>query len=257
MSLLTLGIALAVLYSALTLMTPLLLSRPKLLIAHPNLCVKLWMTSFIMAAAALTSALGIFIALALRHHVVHVSGHDTLGPLIDQLLGWLAIAVVGVLAFRMGVAVTDARTAVKTMTGEFSTVFAGAHVISVGGHEVAVVESSVPLIGARSGRVVATSSMAHKLAFEQFAIVVEHEWAHVSQHHARVIAIANIAEALAPSIQAGSGFASVARITTELIADDAAAARYGHVPTAEAIGAAYPEAPGVLERIARLRSAAN
>lgn len=253
MGLTTLGVILMALYTTLTLLSPLVLARPGLLIAHPVLCLRLWLSTFVVASLALTSALGIFIALSLRHHVVHVPGHDTLGPLVDQLLGWLAIAVIGVLSFRMGAAVQDARAAVTSMTGEFAPLLAGSSRVRIGDHEVWIVDSSVPLLGARSGRVIATSAVLARLSDDQLVAVVEHERAHIVLHHARILAIANIAEAIAPSIKAGQGFAAAARITTELIADDAAAAICGPAMTASALELAYPSAPGVSERVARLR----
>jgi Zn-dependent protease with chaperone function len=149
----------------------------------------------------------------------------------------------------------DARAAVTQMTGEFAHLIAGALVRVINRRDVWIVESSVPMVGARSGRVVATTSMLERLDDDQLAAVVEHEYAHISHHHARTIAIANLAEAVAPAIGAGQGFGSAARITTELIADDVAAAECGREVTAEALLAAYPHAPGVIERAARLRAA--
>ena len=240
-------------YVAVTLLAPLALSRPSLLIAHPVACLRLWLSSFILAALSLTLALGLFIALALRHHVTHINGHDTVGPLVDQFLGWLSIAVIGVLAFRMGVAVQDARAAVYTMTGEFAPLIATAQREVVAGRPVWILDSTVTFLAARSGRVIASSALTSALSAGQFSAVLEHEHAHLELHHSRMLAIANIAEAIAPSVSAGHGFASAARITTELIADDVAAAKWGHETTASALEIAYPDAPGMHERVARLR----
>ena len=247
------GIVLMAIYIGLTLFSPLALSHPRFLVTNPLLCLRLWLVTFFTAAVSLTLALGIFIALALRHHVTHEAGHDALGPLIDQFLGWLSIAVVGVLAFRMGVAVQDARAAVASLTGEIAPLLATASQKWIGNHEVWVVESSVILMGARSGRVLATSAVIELLSPEQLAAVVEHERTHITQHHARLIAVANLAEAIAPSLKAGSGFGSAARITTELIADDAAARKFGNLETAAALELAYPFAPGMSERVTRLK----
>ena len=254
MGLIEVGIVLMAVYAALTLIAPLLLSRPRFLLNHPVACIRLWVMTFAGAALSITVALGLFIALALRHHVTHVPGHDTVGPLVDQLLGWLAIAVVGILAFRLGTAVQDARTAVTHMTGEFAHLFAGARIRQVGQRDIWVVESSVALVGARMGRVVVTTAMISRLSDSHLAAVIEHEYAHIALHHARIIAAANLAEAIAPALRAGQGFGSAARITTELIADDVAAARCGISLTADALLAAYPVAAGVPERVARLRS---
>jgi Zn-dependent protease with chaperone function len=241
-------------YAALTVLAPPLLSRPRLILNHPVACIRLWLLTFVVAAVSISIALGLFIAAALRHHVTHVAGHDTVGPLVDQFLGWLAIAVVGVLAFRLGTAVQDARSAVAQMTGEFAHLFAGAHITLIGDREIWRVESSIPLVGARSGRVVATSAMLEILNDAHLAAVIEHEYAHISHRHARIVAIANLAEAIAPALRAGQGFGSAARITAELIADDVAAARCGISSTAEALLVAYPDAAGVPERVTRLRN---
>ena len=241
-------------YFLLTALTPLALSSPRLIIRHPGLCLRLWLATFFVAASSITLALGLFIALALRHHVVHTPGHDNLGPFIDQMLGWLAIAVVGILTFRMGIAVQDARAAVAGMNGEFLTVLSGARIEKNGNHEFAVVHSDVPLIGARSSRVIVTSAMLDTLSEDQLATVLEHESSHIRRKHARILAVANIAEAIAPALSAGKGFASAARVTTELIADDDAVRAFGAIATAEALESAYPREPGVAERVQRLRA---
>jgi Zn-dependent protease with chaperone function len=252
MNLTTMGIGLMVFYFALTALAPLALSHPRLLVAKPRLCLALWKLTFTLAALSITASLGLFIALALRHHVTHVAGHDSLAPFIDQILGWLAIGIVGILAFRMGVSVQDARTAVSQMNGEFRIVLASSKMVRVNEQVISVVESSIPLVGARAGRVVATSAMIEKLTPTQLEIVVEHERAHIRRHHSRDIAVANIAEAIAPALNAGKGFASAARITTELIADDDAARVFGNRETAGAILTAYPLESGVAERAERL-----
>ena len=250
------GLGLMVFYFALTALAPFALSHPRLLVSQPRLCLTLWKITFTLAAFTITTSLGLFIALALRHHVIHVSGHDSLAPFIDQILGWLAIGIVGVLAFRMGASVQDARTAVSQMNGEFRMVLAGSRVLRVNEQDISVIESSIPMVGARAGRVVATSAMIEKLTSTQLEIVVEHERSHIQRHHSRDIAVANIAEAIAPALTAGKGFASAARITTELIADDDAARVFGNRETADAILTAYPLEPGVSERAERLLASA-
>ena len=257
MSLLAVGVVLLALYATLTILTPVALGRPTFIVRHPVACLRLWLASFVISALAISSALGLFIALALRHHLTHVPGHDTVGPLIDSVLGWLSIAVIGILAFRMGVAVQDARAAVNSMTVELAPLIAGATRTEVAGRTLWVVDANVPLIGARAGRVLGTSAIVARLTAEELHAVVEHEHAHIFMNHARVIAIANIAEAIAPSVKAGSGFASAARITTELIADDAAARICGPLVLAGALDKAYPSDLGVQERILRLRSRAR
>ena len=254
MTFLAIGLGLMGLYAALTLTTPVFLGRPRFLVRHPLACIRLWMISFGISALSITVALGIFIALALRHHLTHVPGHDTVGPLVDSILGWLSIGVVGILAFRMGVAVQDARAAVNAMTAEFAPLIAGATQTEVAGRKIWVVDSNIPLMGARGGRVLATSAMLASLTDAELAAVLEHEHAHLDFHHARLIAVANLAEAIAPAVRAGAGFASATRITTELIADDAAATRYGPAAIADGLARAYPNDLGVRERILRLRA---
>lgn len=257
MAFITVGAALMAMYVLITLLAPLALSRPSLLIEHPVACLRLWLAAFILAALSLTMALGLFIALALRHHVTHIDGHDTVGPLVDQFLGWLSIAVVGVLAFRMGVAVQDARSAVFVLTGEFAPLIDTARHETLSGRAVWVLESTVIFLAARSGRVIASTALMKALTTEQLSAVLEHEHAHLEHRHARMLAISNIAEAIAPSVTAGHGFASAARITTELIADDCAAAVWGNETTASALEIAYPDFPGVRERVTRLRKRAQ
>ncbi len=257
MSLLAVGVILLALYATLTILTPVVLGRPTFIVRHPVACLRLWQTSFAISAVSISTGLGLFIALALRHHLTHVPGHDTLSPLIDSVLGWLSIAVVGILAFRMGVAVQDARAAVNSMTVELAPLIAGATRTEVASRILWVVDANVPLMGARAGRVLGTSAVVERLTPQELHAVVEHEHAHLLLNHARVIATANIAEAIAPSVKAGTGFASAARITTELIADDAAARVCGPLVLADALNKAYPSDLGVHERVLRLRSQAN
>jgi Zn-dependent protease with chaperone function len=247
-----LGLAFLLAYALITLIAPFALSRPWLLISRPRLCLRLWMGTFFTAAACLTVGLGTFIALALRHYVDIVHPRDTIGPLIDAILGWLSLAIVGILAFRLAIEIQDARTAVDAATREFAPLLSFAQPQVIGSRKIFVMKSSIPLMGARAGRVLTTTAMVGRLSPEQLEVVAEHEFAHLSLRHDRVLAIANLSEAIAPAIRAGSGFASAARITTELIADDFAARRFGDRATAEALNAAYPDDIGVAERVARL-----
>lgn len=252
---LTACILLAV-YLILTLVTPRILSSRRLLIEHPALLIGLWLGALGLAALSLLSALGILIARALRHHITHVEGHDVAGPLVDSLLGWMSIAFIGLIAFRLGVAAHETRTKSREISELLAPVIASAEPVVVGDRTIWRVDSAQPLAVAlpQARRVVITTAMLNRLAPTNLAAVVEHESSHLRHHHERVLTIGGLAEAVAPAFLAGSRLAQSCRIATELIADDDAVAACGIEATADALEAAYPADPGVTERVRRLRT---
>lgn len=243
-------------YLTITLVAPRLLSSRRLLVRRPALLMHLWLSALTLASLSLLIALGIFIARALRHHITHVPGHDITGPLIDSLLGWMSIAFIGLIAFRLGVAAQESRNAYREVSRLLAPVIIDAKPCEVGPHTIWVVDTPQALVAAlpHARRVVASTALLERLTDSELRAVVEHETSHLAHHHERVLAIGSLAEAVAPAFLAGSRLAQSTRIATELIADDDAARNTSNEVLASALAAAYPDQPGISERIQRLRS---
>jgi len=248
--------ALLALYLALTLLTPRVLASRRLLIDRPATLLRLWFTALTVASVSLLLALGIFIARALVHHGTHIPNHDIAGPLIDSLLGWLSIAVIGLIAFRLGVAAHEARALYRQIGDLLAPVISSAETTTVGELSAWVVDSPQPLVAAlpQARRVVITSRILNDLTPPQLAAVVAHEESHLRHHHERVLALGSLVEAVAPAFLASNRMAQSCRIATELIADDDASRACGTATLASALEVAYPDAPGVSDRIARLHN---
>lgn len=241
-------------YISTTLIAPRALRSASLLIERPRTLLCLWLGALGVATVSLLSALGIFIARALRHHLTHVPHHNIVGPLIDSILGWVSIAILGIIAFRLGVAAQELRAARRSMTELLSPIIAGAELLRVNDRKVWLVESPQRLIAAlpQAHRVVVSSALREVLTPEELGAAVEHETSHLRRHHALILAIGSLAEAVAPGFLAGQRLAQSCRIATELIADDDAAKRCDRRVTAAALQSAYPDDPSIADRASRL-----
>lgn len=250
------GVGLIAMYAVLTYVGPRVLSRPRLLFRFPQLALTLWTGALIIATVSLTLALGLLISQALSHHVEHQTGHSADSALIDSLMGWLAVAVLGVLAFRIGAAGAEQRSSARTAIADITRSLGRADILMTPEATVWMVESSVPIVAVVPAphRVFVTTAVRDALDEEAFRAVVAHEAAHIRLHHIGLRTLTRLAEATAAGFRASRDYAQVVRIGTELIADDWAADRVGRFAVARALRALYPEVSGVAERITRLES---
>jgi hypothetical protein len=249
-------VALLLIYVAVTFLAPWVLARPTLVSAHPRVVLNLWMLALAVSLISLTVALGSLVARALRHHVEHLANHDWLGPTIDTVLGWGAIAAFGLITFRIGVATQELRADTHARNLRLLMMVKGAAPMTVGNHTVLLVESPLCVLGALTSRrqVLLTSGLRDGLTADQLAAAVEHEQTHLREHHAALRGIGQLAVAVAPAFSASTRMAQATRIATELIADDVAAKKYAPDVVADALLAAFPANPDITERVARLRS---
>lgn len=244
------------LYVILTYFAPRILGNPSLVWKHPQAVVRLWLVSLALSIVALTLGLGLLIARALSHHVNHLHGHDWLGPVIDSILGWVAIAAIGVIAFRLGVAGSDLRAEKRVDDEELSLIVASAKPARIGQNNIFVVDSPRTFIGviARLRRILMTSKVQTLLNENQLNAALAHEQAHIDGHHFALRTIGELAERTASGIRASKRMSQAMRITTELIADDVAAKKFGSENVADALERGYENDPVLQERIIRLRS---
>ena len=248
-------VALLLTYVGVTFLAPWVFARPALVSEHPRLVLNLWMLALLISLTSLTVALGALVARALRHHVEHLTNHDWLGPTIDTVLGWGAIAAFGVIAFRLGVAAQELRVGTHARNLRLLMLTATAEHVTVGNHVVLLVESNLRVLAAIPSRrhVLLTTSLRDALTPQQLLAAVEHEHAHLRGRHATLRAIGQLAVAVAPTLSASTRMAQATRIATELAADDHAAKMFGPALVADALTAAFPENSDISERVARLR----
>jgi hypothetical protein len=217
------------------------------------------MLALLVSLTSLTVALGALVGRALRHHVEHVTNHDWLGPTIDTVLGWVAIAAFGLMTFRLGVAAQELRADTHARNLRLLMLLRNAEPLAVGNHHVLLVTSPLHVLGALPSRrqILLTSSLRDALTVPQLEAAVEHENTHLREHHATLRGIGHLAVAVAPIFSASTRMAQATRIATELIADDVAdrfaTKKYGPGVLADALLAAFPDSPDITERVARLR----
>jgi Zn-dependent protease with chaperone function len=243
-------------YAVLTVLTPLLLRRPHLLFLRPRVVMWAWMTSLATALMCLTLALGILIGRALTRNITPVPSHSEVSPLLDVIGGWLSIAVLGILLFRLGAAGAELRAETKERVQRLTPLLGSATAIEVDRRRVLVVPSDLRVVGAvpALGSVLITTGVMDALTEDQLRAALAHEFAHIRGNHTLVRAIGSLAVATAPGFSASENMAQAARITTELIADDVASAKWGDRTVAQALLAAYPGDALIAERVARLNS---
>jgi Zn-dependent protease with chaperone function len=99
-----------------------------------------------------------------------------------------------------------------------------------------------------------SSQVVSTLSPELLQAALAHEQAHLDQRHGVIRAAGVLAMAVAPGFSASERMAQATRITTELLADDAAAQHFSKKKVAQALHACFGSSQLVEERIARLNS---
>ncbi|OIH98154.1 M56 family metallopeptidase [Curtobacterium sp. MCBA15_001] len=108
----------------------------------------------------------------------------------------------------------------------------------IDGTLVAVVEADHALacaVPGRSGGVLVSSGLAARLQTDELEAVVAHERAHLQQHHAAVVAVAESIERAVPWVPGARAMARSTRVLVEFAADDAAARRVGREAVRRAV----------------------
>lgn len=252
-----LPVALCGFYLLLTFGAPVALGSPRLLLDHPSIVLWGWITSLVTAMAALLGAMTLLIVRSIDRRIGANDINDWFITLIDVLGGWLAIAVLGFVIFRIGAAASELRAQRRQRDSGLLALQASATAVVIAGMPASRVVSPEKFIGviSTSQRVIFSSGLERALSPAQLGAAVSHEIEHVRGFHDTIRGIGSLALATAPGLSASKKLAQAARIATELIADDAAAKEFGAETVASALAAAYPDAVHTHERIERLRSA--
>lgn len=250
-------VVLIALYAAISLTAPRLLGDPRLVSSHPRLVLVMWFIALSVAALSLITALLALITRALAQHVTENNAARIIVPILENLFGWIAVAVLGILIFRCGAAISELRLQNRERAEQFATLSALGERTVLDGHSVVLVPSTDPLlIAVPSARIIMMSNtLADSLTPPLRGAALAHEQAHLDQRHDLVRSAGVLAMAIAPGFSASSRMAQATRITTELLADDAAARQSSPEIVAAALEAAYSNSPLIAERVQRLRAA--
>ncbi|MEY4533514.1 MAG: hypothetical protein RI926_1283 [Actinomycetota bacterium] len=255
MELRTIAVLIAV-YAAISLFVPRILADPQLVSKRPGFVLYAWFISLGIAALSLLVALGGLVAGALAQHVVEDNYARIIVPILENIFGWIALAVLGILAFRFVASLTELRTSRRELNQQFALLIPKTQISELYGHRVAIFDSPEKVLMAvpSSHCIMVSSQVISELSPELLQAALAHEQAHLDQRHGAVRAAGVLAMAVAPGFSASERMAQATRITTELLADDAAAQRFSKKTVAQALQACFGTSPLVEERIARLES---
>lgn len=247
-------VVLIALYAVISLTAPRILANPRLVSTRPRQVLVVWFISLGISALALVTALIALIARALAQHVTEDNSARIIGPILENVFGWIAVASLGILVFRCGAALSELRVQNRQLAEQFASVSALGERTELDGYDVLLFPSPQPLLMAvPSAHIIMMSSdLAQNLAPALRGAALAHEQAHLDQRHDVIRAAGVLATAIAPGFSASSRMAQATRIATELLADDAAARRTSPALVAQALVAAFGDSPLIAERVQRL-----
>lgn len=255
MELRTIVVLIAV-YAAISLFVPRILAEPNLVSKKPAFVLSAWFISLVIAALSLLSALFGLIVLALAQHGAEDYSSSIFVPILINVFGWVAVGILGILVFRIFAALSELRAASQQMSERVALVIPRSGVTQLDGHSVAIIESTQPILMAvpSANYILLSTQLKESLQPELLHAALAHEQAHLDQHHSTIRAAGALAMAVAPGFSASERMAQATRITTELLADDAAAQQFSKHTVAQALRACFGSSPLIEERVARLES---
>ncbi len=249
-------VMLIAIYAAISLFVPRVLADPQLVSKRPGFVLYAWFISLGIAALSLLTALVGLVALALAQHSEENYSARIIVPILINVFGWIAVAVLGILIFRFGAALGELRTSQRRLSEQFALLIPRGKITELSGHRVLIFDSSETILMAvpSSQCIMVSSHVMSSMSPELLQAALAHEQAHLDQHHDVIRATGVLAMAVAPGFSASERMAQATRITTELLADDAAAQRFSKQTVAQALRASFGASPLIDERVARLES---
>lgn len=242
-----------------TMFAPRLLGHPRLLLSHPSLTIGLWLGALAVSIGLLWLGTGTLIAESIARNDNPLPIDEWPTTVTGSILTWLALATLGVIAFRL-IAASQAIAAERAQQiVAIAPLLQSATSLDVDGRGVSIIESDERLVAAVpfNNAIIVSSQLVAETPPTLLNAALAHEDAHLKMRHSVLVGIAQLAVTAAGGFAASRRFTQTIRIAIELAADDWAARRHGATTVADALAAIYPDDPAVSERIARLRARAH
>ena len=243
---------------AVILLAPQLLSRGGWRIARPRLALHGWLVAFVAGAVGLAASL----VAALGGILFSLSGGSEgwLGPVALTLFGWLGLASVGALtalAFSRYEPISAAarRANLHVVLAAAASTYRRERLRGV---DVSFVESGTPAALAARGtgrQIIVSRGLESLLSAAELRSVLEHERAHLTDGHDRIVRLALLNRACFPALVGARSFEQNVHLLVELAADDLAVRHCGSAVSADALDAlaAATGDESVALRAARIR----
>ncbi|SMQ57695.1 M56 family metallopeptidase [Agreia sp. VKM Ac-1783] len=222
----------------LTVAAPVILSYGAWRTRWPRLALAAWHTALLLGVLCLAASLAVSILAAVAQRPGQLS--NWFEPTVLVFFGWVGLAVVGGLLALLFTYTEPIGRDDRRLQAEFSRLAAQSTSTcqQVHGFDVVVVKSSAPIalsLSGRESRIVVSSCLTRALSASQLRAVIEHERAHLVQHHRLVSRIAYLNRVCLPMLPAARQLNRTTGLLVELIADDEAARQVGAVNTANAL----------------------
>lgn len=248
------GIGFLALFVAITAIAPRILATPRFIANHPRLAIMVWLDTLAMALLALGVGTGLVIADGLAGYVAPATNGNWLNSVAQSLLAWAAVALLGVIVFRLIAAASAIKAEHEAGRRVMSRLLASSVSGDIGGHPVRIFDDSSVVVAAvpQTRDIVVSTGFIGTVPERLQLAALSHERSHLTNRHHALVTAAHLAMATAAGIRASQRFAQAIRISTELAADDEAARIHDAKTVAEALVACFGANPDVAERTQRL-----
>lgn len=215
------------------LLAPLVLTAGRWQVRHPRIALTLWFCAFFAGIGfAVASA-----ATALLCAVGGASPASSSEALLLTITGWLSLGVLAAVIAFVSASAEPLADSWREAVGRFAPVAVSRE--DSDGVALVWFDSEEPVacaVPSREPEMFLSTALKDLLSPPQLRAVIEHERAHLRQHHGWAVRIAEInALCLPRQFPGGRALERATLLLIELIADDAAARRSGAVHLANAL----------------------
>lgn len=203
---------------------------------RPRAAIFVWVTGLLLSVTSLTSSLGILIATSLNDTTSLGFGEPWQAAVAQNVLGWLALACIGVITFHLASAGQWLRAERLEYARQAGAVIAHSRA-TPWGDDVREVPLDRHLISAfpQTKTVLISDFSSRHLSTDEMRAAIEHERAHLTRNHAVVVALTQVAMAAAAGVDASRRFARAVKLAVEFEADDEAQSKSDRADLARAI----------------------
>ena len=211
------------LYALVTVALPRFGGSIALVSRFPRTTVVVWLSGLLLAVISLTASLGILIANSLSEATALGFDEPWQAAVAQNVLGWFALACMGVITFHL-VSASQWLRAERSAYARQAIAVISRSEQSEWGTDVREVPLERHLISAfpQTRTILISDYSARTLTTEEMTAALAHERAHISGHHAMVVALTQLAMAAAAGVYTSRRFARIVTLAVEFAADDAA-----------------------------------